>query len=156
MPPGGGGRTLHPGIGRTNFPRITKQTGRKFLNTPAEADEAIAGLRRVSSLVTLAGKSGWVAADQDDDKLIEAALVGGADAGVSGDHHLRDLGRIEKIPILRPRQFLDRRGGVPVPFCRPPFVGADATPLPAPSRQPRRTNRTGQQVRAGNPAESAN
>ena len=83
----------------------------KFLNTADEAAEAITGLRRVSTLVAIVGKGGWVSADPDDDKFVEAALVGGADAIVSGDRHLCDLVTIENIPILRPRQFLEGLSG---------------------------------------------
>ena len=60
----------------------------KFDNTTEEADEVVAGLRRCAQLVTLTGRTGWVAADPDDDKFIESALVGQVDVVVSGDRHL--------------------------------------------------------------------
>ena len=47
-------------------------------------------------------------ADPDDDKFIESALIGHADVIVSGDHHLLDLSAVEGVPILTPRQFLQR------------------------------------------------
>jgi putative PIN family toxin of toxin-antitoxin system len=79
----------------------------KFGNTLEEAEESLAGLRRRAVLVPLTGRTGWVLADPDD-KVVEAALAGAAEVIVSGDHHLRDLGTIEGIPVLSPRQFLDR------------------------------------------------
>ena len=83
----------------------------KFKNTAEEADESLAGLRRVATLVALTGQRGWVVADTDDDKFVEAAVIGKADAIVSGDHHLLDLQVVEGIPVLSPRQFLDHLSG---------------------------------------------
>ena len=59
-------------------------------------------------LVTVTGRAGWVLADPDDDKFVESALIGNADVIVSGDHHLLELGAVESVPILTPRQFLQR------------------------------------------------
>jgi len=87
---------------------LRKKLIEKFANAPEEADEILAGLRTVTVLVTLTGRSGWIAADADDDKFVDAALVGNADVIVSGDHHLLDRGAIEGVPVLSPRQFLDR------------------------------------------------
>ena len=42
--------------------------------------------------------------DPDDDKFIEVAIKANADALVSGDLDLTDLGRIENIPIYTPAQ----------------------------------------------------
>lgn len=47
-----------------------------------------------------------VAADPDDDKFVECAVVGKAKAIVSGDHHLLDLGQYEGIPIMSPAEFV--------------------------------------------------
>jgi|SRR4051812_36472829 putative PIN family toxin of toxin-antitoxin system len=79
----------------------------KFDNTPEEANETITGLRAVAALVPLTGKHGWVIADPDDDKFVDAALAGNANVIVSGDHHPLDLQCVEAIPILSPREFLD-------------------------------------------------
>lgn len=46
-------------------------------------------------------------ADPDDDKVLECALTVRADYLVSGDRHLLDLPPFRRIPILRPRAFLD-------------------------------------------------
>ena len=40
--------------------------------------------------------------DPDDDKFVELALVGEADAIVSNDSHLLEIAHQSKIPILRP------------------------------------------------------
>jgi len=49
-----------------------------------------------------------VAADPDDDKFVECALVAGAKIIVSGDRHLLDLDKYEDIEMLTAAQFLER------------------------------------------------
>jgi putative PIN family toxin of toxin-antitoxin system len=46
--------------------------------------------------------------DPEDNRVLEAAAVSKADAIVSGDRHLLALKVFEGIPIMSPRQFLDR------------------------------------------------
>ncbi len=48
--------------------------------------------------------------DPEDNRVLEAAAEGKADAIVSGDRHLLTLQVFEGIPIMSPRQFLDRLG----------------------------------------------
>ena len=80
----------------------------KFKNTRDQAAATIEQIRRVSRLVTITSKTGWILADPDDDKFVEAAIVSHSDFIVSGDHHLIDLGVIEGIPVIKPRQLLDK------------------------------------------------
>jgi len=55
--------------------------------------------------------------DQDDLPILSAAISAGADVFVTGDKEILDIGRIEKLAILSPRQFWEklkaqpRRGG---------------------------------------------
>ena len=49
-----------------------------------------------------------VCRDPKDDKFLEAALTGKAEALVSGDADLLVLNPFENIPILRPAEFLAR------------------------------------------------
>jgi len=65
-------------------------------------------LRRVSERREITGDLRIVAADPDDDKFIECALVAGAAAIVSGDHHLLELGSHAGIPILSAAAFVAR------------------------------------------------
>lgn len=46
--------------------------------------------------------------DPSDDKILSCALSSGADFIISGDKHLLKLKIFEGIPILSPRQFLDK------------------------------------------------
>jgi predicted nucleic acid-binding protein len=47
-----------------------------------------------------------VAADPDDDRILECAVAGAADLIVSGDHHLNRLKSFRGIGIVRPVDFL--------------------------------------------------
>ena len=47
-----------------------------------------------------------VSIDKDDDKFVECALAGLADAVISGDKHLLTLGTVDGIPILTLRTFI--------------------------------------------------
>lgn len=44
--------------------------------------------------------------DAKDNKFLDAALAGNVEAVVSGDQDLLELKQIEKIPIIRPVEFL--------------------------------------------------
>lgn len=79
----------------------------KFGHTADEAAGIIAGIRGGATLVSIAGRHAWVPADPHDDKFVETAIEGHADLIVSGDHHLLDLGSVEGIAVISPRQFID-------------------------------------------------
>lgn len=49
-----------------------------------------------------------ILSDPDDDMILATALAAKADVIVSGDRHLLELQSYQGIPILSPRQFLDR------------------------------------------------
>jgi putative PIN family toxin of toxin-antitoxin system len=46
--------------------------------------------------------------DPDDDKFLSLATIGAADAIISGDSDLLDLGSYQGIPIVSPLQFLQK------------------------------------------------
>ncbi|MPZ77810.1 MAG: putative toxin-antitoxin system toxin component, PIN family [Deltaproteobacteria bacterium] len=46
--------------------------------------------------------------DQDDLPILSAAISAGADVFVTGDKEILDLGRIEQLAILSPRQFWEK------------------------------------------------
>lgn len=48
-----------------------------------------------------------VRADPSDDRILECALEGKANAIVTGDHHLLAPKRFRKIPIITIREFID-------------------------------------------------
>ena len=49
--------------------------------------------------------------DPDDDTFIEAAIAHDAVSVISGDKHLKKIGRYAGIAIVSPKEFLDSRGG---------------------------------------------
>jgi putative PIN family toxin of toxin-antitoxin system len=60
----------------------------------------IAQLARVARIVRPAPTL-HVLADEPDNRVLGCALASSADAIVSGDHHLLDLGEYEGFPVLR-------------------------------------------------------
>ena len=51
-----------------------------------------------------------VTADPTDDRVLECAVAAQADSIVSGDKHLLNLERFDKIPILTPADFFKQIG----------------------------------------------
>lgn len=67
----------------------------------------LAQLLAVSERVSIAGaKLGC--RDPDDDKILETALMGEADCLITGDRDLLEMTSFCGIPIVTPRDFLDR------------------------------------------------
>jgi uncharacterized protein len=84
------------------YPRIQK----KYKYSNDEADTYVAGLRRLATVIRPDEVLTAVAADPDDNRIIECAAAGDANYIVSGDSHLRDLGSYAGIQILTPTAFL--------------------------------------------------
>lgn len=80
------------------------------LDERPELDELLALFRRghSTSFASSTPDLRVVAADPDDDKFIACAVALKAEAIVSGDHHLLELGTYIDIPILSPDNFLSR------------------------------------------------
>ncbi len=49
-----------------------------------------------------------IAADPDDNMLLECAIEAGSDFIITADNHLLRLGQYEGIPIMRPQDLLNR------------------------------------------------
>ncbi len=82
---------------------------RKFSYTPEQARSAADQVSKCSRLVTITSRLKVIAADPDDDKILECAVVGGADYIVSGDRrHVLPLGGYEGIIILKAADLLAR------------------------------------------------
>lgn len=64
----------------------------------------------MSEKIEITGEARYIADDPKDDQFVECAILGRATAIVSGDKHLLNLGTIEGIPILNPKDFLMRMG----------------------------------------------
>lgn len=62
------------------------------------------------SVVVLPARRVSILADEEDNRLLEAAQAAGADYLVTGDHKLLGLGSFESTRIVSPREFLDGLG----------------------------------------------
>ena len=71
----------------------------------AEADRLIRGF---TELVAPTRRLAVVAADPDDDRILECAVAAGAQVIVSGDKDLLRLGKFEGIEIVTVAAFLER------------------------------------------------
>ena len=88
---------LHRRQLRTKFDRYVSRTIRSVY---------LVQLLGVSERVSITGaKLGC--ADPEDDKLLETAMIGGADCLVSGDRHLLDMTPFDGVPVLTPAAFLN-------------------------------------------------
>ena len=63
----------------------------KFGWEPSIAEQAVAQIARVVTVVRPKERMVEIVDDPDDDRVLEAAIVGGADVIVSGDRHLLGL-----------------------------------------------------------------
>ena len=64
-------------------------------------------LRVVSEMTSNLPQVEVVKEDPDDDKILACALKASADYLISGDPHLKDLGKYEGIEIISPADFLE-------------------------------------------------
>jgi putative PIN family toxin of toxin-antitoxin system len=78
----------------------------KFRFSESRVRAAVSELEQLGVRVEISGELRAVAADRDDDKFVECAVVGKANTIVSGDHHLLDLVRYQDIPIISPAEFV--------------------------------------------------
>lgn len=74
---------------------------------PEQITADVALLRRQAIVVLLTRQVAGVATHPEDDVILSTAVSGGVDYLVTGDRRLREVGSIEGIAILSPREFLD-------------------------------------------------
>lgn len=67
---------------------------------------ALINLLRLRGELVIPNRTITICRDPKDNKFIEAAQAGKADCMVTGDADLLILGSFEKIPMLRPAEFL--------------------------------------------------
>jgi uncharacterized protein len=73
-----------------------------------DADEFVE-LLALAAIVVTPTTTVELARDPDDDRLVEAALAGEAEAIVTGDQDLLTLRRVGQIRIMTARDFLDSK-----------------------------------------------
>ena len=85
------------------YPKIAEILRKTGINEK----EILRALKANSIMVKPKVKLHVIEEDVEDNKILECALVAGADIIVSGDRHLLKLGKFRKTKILTPRQFFD-------------------------------------------------
>lgn len=84
----------------------------KFGWESSAAEEAVAQVVRIGTVVRPETTLAEIAEDPDDDRVLEAALEGRADVIVSGDRHLLRLRTWRGIKIVKAAAFLRDLHGV--------------------------------------------
>ncbi len=93
------------------LPMLAELSGKlrkKFRFSENRIQAVLADIQRYSERIEISGALHIIAADPDDDKFIECALVGKAALVVSSDHHLLDLGEYKNIRIVPPESFVSQ------------------------------------------------
>lgn len=81
---------------------------RKFGFSDAAAYHAETLLRKISIVVEPEREVAIIGRDPEDNRVLETALAGDADVIVSGDRHLLGLEKFGAVPIMSPRELLDK------------------------------------------------
>lgn len=79
----------------------------KFKFSQDMAQLAVEEVRSYSRLVEISTTLKAVAADPDDDMVVECAVVGSATYIVTGDKHLLALGKYGEIEIVKASEFIE-------------------------------------------------
>lgn len=80
--------------------------GEKFAWEPSRVDEAVAQVAETATVVRSQESVQVVKEDPADDRVLEAAVAGGAEFIVSGDSHLLRLGSWRGIKMVKAATFL--------------------------------------------------
>ncbi len=99
---------LEIGTSRTLLAEFGRVLGQKFGWTMDRVETAVAQITRIAAVVEPTEEVHVVQADPADDRVLEAARAFDADAIVSGDRHLLDLGTWDEIEIISPAEFIAR------------------------------------------------
>lgn len=97
---------LEIGTSRTLLMEFARVLDQKFGWNADRVEAAVAQLTRIATVVEPSETVQVVTADPADDRVLEASRAFGADAIVSGDRHLLDLGAWSEIKIMSPAEFI--------------------------------------------------
>ena len=87
---------------------ITNKLKSKFRWQKDQIIAVIQTISQTASLIAPKQKLQVVKADKDDNKIIEAAVEAKADFIISGDKHLLEMKKYQRIKIVSPSQFLTK------------------------------------------------
>jgi uncharacterized protein len=94
---------------------LSRALQEKFRTEDALAQEAVEFLRQEAVLVGEAPRLDIEVRDADDKRIVEQAVLGGADVLVTGDCDLTEMGTQRPVRILTPRGFWDLLRADPEP-----------------------------------------
>jgi uncharacterized protein len=95
---------------------LAEKLSAKLNISPDAVTETLADLLSFQRFVSIANRLSVIAADPDDDMVLECAVAGGATHIVSGDRrHVLPLGSYQGISIVSPAQFLQLVSGGAAP-----------------------------------------
>lgn len=78
----------------------------KFRYSEHEANERLASIIRVATLVNPSERFSAIQNDESDNRILECAFAAKANFIVSGDKHLKTLREFKSIKILPPSEFI--------------------------------------------------
>jgi uncharacterized protein len=78
----------------------------KFRYTEVEANDRLAIILKISTLVNPREKFSDVKDDESDNRILECAYAAKANFIISGDKHLKNLGEFKSIKIFPPSDFV--------------------------------------------------
>ncbi|HLC84551.1 MAG TPA: putative toxin-antitoxin system toxin component, PIN family [Candidatus Nanoarchaeia archaeon] len=81
-----------------------KVLARDFEYSPGQISNTMTTVLRFLTLISAIGPVKIVHDDPDDDKIIECAIAGNAEAIITYDPHLLKLGKYRSILIIRPEE----------------------------------------------------
>jgi len=86
---------------------------KKFKWSPTQLSDARTLIESFTTSVTPQQTITRITADPPDNRILECAVAAKAHRIVTGDHHLRDLGKYRRIVIVSPREFLQSKVWTP-------------------------------------------
>ena len=96
------------------MPAILDEIGgvltRKFRWSATQVREARSAISEFTVAVHPREPVSLILEDEADNRILECALAAGADAIVTGDHHLLQLRHLRGVRITSPREYLDAGG----------------------------------------------
>lgn len=100
--------SFQPITSPTLLDELDEKLRSRFLWSLAKASQLRGELEVLCDVVSTIPHLAVIKADPDDDRVLECAVAGRADAIVSGDRHLLNLGSYDGIAVLTVRQFMEK------------------------------------------------
>jgi putative PIN family toxin of toxin-antitoxin system len=86
-----------------------RKLARRLMLAGVELKDLVLGYAALATVVQPDASPPVIADDPDDDAVLACAVAAHADAIVTGDSHLLDLGQYQRIPVLTVAQLLEHR-----------------------------------------------